>query len=247
MYQVILCDDDNNFISYMKKMLEKAGLAEENAVFQEYNSGKELLDNITQDTQCDLLILDIQMPGLDGNETAKEFRKLFPNTVLVFCSGECLPTVKSFKVTPFRYLLKEYKDEEIISELKEVLEEVKKRAGYVQAIEGHYRNGCIKIKVCNIVYIEKWKRGSKIHVHKDCAEALFGESILSSYKLDELYELLQDAGFGYAHNSYIVNFNHINKILSNELYIQDKEILTISRTYMNDFKLRYTKWLAAKY
>jgi len=35
----------------------------------------------------DLLIVDVQMPGINGNETARQFRKQFPDTVLVFCSG----------------------------------------------------------------------------------------------------------------------------------------------------------------
>lgn len=247
MYHIILCDDDKDFMPYVKKMLEKAELLEGNAAFYEYSSGKEMLDNITEDMQCDLLILDVQMPQLDGNETAIGFRRIFPDAVLVFWSGECQPSVKAFKVSPFRYLLKEYTDEEIIKELKDVVREVKKRAKYIQFIEGHYRNDCIRVKVSNIKYIERWKRGSKIHVREGCREAEFGDNILSSYTLDELYSLLQNVGFEYAHNSYIVNFNRVNQTLGCEIHMQDNEILTMSRKYISVFKLRYSIWLSGKY
>ncbi len=247
MYHIILCDDDKDFMPYMKKMLEKADLLVENTIFYEYTSGKEMLDNITEDMKCDLLILDVQMPQLDGNETAIEFRRIFPDAVLVFCSGECQPTVKSFKVAPFRYLLKEYTDEEIVKELKEVLGEVKKRAKHIQFIEGHYRNDCIRVRVSNIVYIEKWKRGSKIHVCADCREAEFGKNILSSYMLDELYTLLQNMGFEYAHNSYIVNFNYVERTSGCEIHIQDEEILTMSKKYIHSFKSKRAKWISGKY
>lgn len=114
MTNVVICDDDKNFIPYMRKMLEKAGFEGDNTTFYEYNSGKEMLDGITEDIKCDLLILDIQMPFIDGGKTAQEFRKTFPDTILVFCSGESQPTVGLFKVSPFRYLLKEYTDEVIV-------------------------------------------------------------------------------------------------------------------------------------
>lgn len=44
----------------------------------------------------DCLILDVAMPGMDGNETARDFREQFPDTLLVFCSGVCVPTVESY-------------------------------------------------------------------------------------------------------------------------------------------------------
>ena len=76
----------------------------------------------------DLLILDMELGGIDGDETARLFRDKLKDAVLVFCSGVRTPTVKSFKVTPYRYLLKSYSDVQFVSELKEILEEVGKKS-----------------------------------------------------------------------------------------------------------------------
>lgn len=131
--------------------------------------------------------------------------------------------------------------------MKEVLAEVRKRAGYIKYIEGHYRSVSMKISISNILYIEKAKRGSRIYVHEDLKEAASGEIILSDYRLNKLYEMLQNVGFEYAHSSYMVNFAYIEKISGCELYMQNKKILTMSRTYMRGFKSKYIKWISDKY
>lgn len=43
MYFIAICDDENSFIKYMKKMLLKSGLKKEETTFCEYNSGEELI------------------------------------------------------------------------------------------------------------------------------------------------------------------------------------------------------------
>ena len=114
MYYIAICDDNSDFIRYMKNMLLKSGLKNEEVFFYEYNSGEELIKSINTCDKIDLLILDMQMKKLDGNGTARLFRNQFPSSVMVFCSGVYLPTVESFETTPFRYLLKEYTDERMI-------------------------------------------------------------------------------------------------------------------------------------
>ena len=102
MYKIVICDDDKNFIFYMKEMLLRCDLSERQVTFYEVTSGEECLLTVERMTSCDLIILDMQMSGMDGHATAKQFRKLFPDSLLVFCSGVSKPTDESFKTTPFR-------------------------------------------------------------------------------------------------------------------------------------------------
>ena len=113
MYKIVICDDDKNFISYMKEMLLRCDLSERQVTFYEVTSGEECLLTVERMTSCDLIILDMQMSGMDGHATAKQFRKLFPDSLLVFCSGVSKPTDESFKTTPFRYLRKNYGDDKL--------------------------------------------------------------------------------------------------------------------------------------
>ena len=125
MYKIVICDDDKNFIFYMKEMLLRCDLSERQVTFYEVTSGEECLLTVERMTSCDLIILDMQMSGMDGHATAKHFRKLFPDSLLVFCSGVSKPTDESFKTTPFRYLRKNYGDDKMLLELTAVVEKMK--------------------------------------------------------------------------------------------------------------------------
>ena len=122
MYNIILCDDDEQFISYMHKLILASELTDKEVQFYEYNSGRKLTESLSNIKDCDLCILDIGMEDMNGDETAKIFRKTFPSSVLIFCSGIFGPTTKSFEAEPFRYLLKSYTDEQML-EMKEAIED----------------------------------------------------------------------------------------------------------------------------
>lgn len=244
-YHIAICDDDKRFILYIKRVIKQV-IGEKNCkiYFYEYYSGEEFLNNIDSLISYDLLILDMQLGGIDGDEVARIFRIKYPETVLVFCSGFQLPTVKSFKTTPFRYLLKSFSDKEFTMEMKEILEEIRKKSKELFII-GHYRNKIIRVRIKNILYIENAKRGSKIIVTPESEEAKFDGLILVDEKLRELSEIFEDLKF--AHNSYIVNINHVEYVNGNELILDNGEILSISRTYQKEFRESFTKNIANKY
>ncbi len=70
---VLLVDDEAPFVDTMTKRLTKRKLT----VFKSY-SGEEALETLKENSQIDLVILDVKMPGMDGIETLKEIRKEFP-------------------------------------------------------------------------------------------------------------------------------------------------------------------------
>ena len=67
--QIAVCDDEKEirdlFTQKIRKLYPGAGLLL-------YESGEELL---LSDEEPDILLLDIQMPGKNGMETAKELRR----------------------------------------------------------------------------------------------------------------------------------------------------------------------------
>lgn len=245
MYYVAICDDDKVFISYIKKILNWAkGVNQYQFKFYEFYSGEDLVSSLDASMRLDLLILDMKLGGIDGDETARQFRRKFKDSVLVFCSGVRTPTVKSFKVTPYRYLLKSYSDEQFICEMKEILIEVERKLKK-EYIIGHYRNNVVRVNIYNILYIENAKRGSKVIVCPECEEAKFEKQILIDDKLKILSEKYYELCF--AHSSYIININHIEKIVDNEVYLDNGECLSVSRTYQKSIREIFTKSIANKY
>ena len=246
MYYIAICDDDSDFIKYMKNMLLKSGLEKEEILFYEYSSGEELINSIDICEKIDLLILDMKMKKIDGNETARLFRDQFPFSVIVFCSGVYLPTVESFETTPFRYLLKEYTDERMIRELNAVVKEVKNRS-IEPVVMGTWNYNAVKLKLEEILYISIARNGSNIYVNSKIIKYEFENHITSKKRLPEIYSVLKNYGFEYAHNSYIVNLNHIKRKTTKELELSDGTVLSIARSKEKQLRIAFAKYKAQKY
>lgn len=243
---IAICDDDKKFIDYIKERLQEAGLSKENTVYYEYLSGEALIADFDKNISYDLLILDVQMQGMDGNEVAVKFREHYLNTILVFCSGVHKPTPLSFKVSPFRYLLKQYTKNTMVKELREIIDvlDQRKQEPY---IVGNYYNNVVKLQPKEIMYVSIAKTGSNIYVCPENHKFEFENRIRSKKKLPEIYNLLKYYDFAYAHNSYIVNFNYIKRKTIKEIELINGEILTVSRSREKEFRDKFTMFLGDKY
>ncbi|TCL57604.1 LytTR family two component transcriptional regulator [Kineothrix alysoides] len=246
MYHVAICDDDKRFVQYVKRMILNCELNENEVFFHEYYSGEELIEGCTAQENVDLLILDMQMRQLDGNETAKQFRKSFPTSILVFCSGVCRPTVECFESAPFRYLLKSYTDARINQEMRIIIKEMKERKEEPYIVGNWYYN-TVKLKPQEILYIAIAKNGSSIYICPNIKKYDFESSITCKERVDELYCVLKDYGFAYAHNSYIVNLRYIKRKTITELELTDGTILSIARSKEKELRMELAKSMAKKY
>lgn len=237
MYYIGICDDDVFFIKYIERLFLKIT---EKIEFFEYFSGEELICDMKIRGAYDLLILDMRMPGLDGHGTAKEFRKQFPNTLLVFVSGVCMPTVETFETTPYRYWLKEYPEKKMCKEIQEVLCKLE-TSKTMPDIIGKKEGQVVKLRPDQIAYIAIAKRGTVLY-----STDLKGH-YTSPQKLVEFYEQLKDWCFAYAHNSYIVNLKHVAAVGKKELEFVNGEKLSISRSREKEFRRAFMLELAQKY
>ncbi len=66
---VAICDDEAFMLDLLEEKVKKMLPS---AVTERFSSGKGLLEG---STKADILFLDIQMPELDGMETARLFRR----------------------------------------------------------------------------------------------------------------------------------------------------------------------------
>ena len=100
---VLLVDDEAPFVDTMTKRLTKRKLS----VFKSY-SGEEALETLKENSQIDLVILDVKMPGMDGIETLKEIRKEFPLVEVIMLTGHATveTSIEGMRLGAFDYLMK---------------------------------------------------------------------------------------------------------------------------------------------
>ena len=75
---VAICDDEAFMLDLLEEKVKKMLPS---GATKRFSSGRELLED---STKVDILLLDIQMPGMDGMETARLFHRQQRDTLIIF-------------------------------------------------------------------------------------------------------------------------------------------------------------------
>jgi len=238
MIQIAVCDDDREYGAWLESVIFRVfGSGVE---ITQYNSGEDYLVDV--DKMHELIFLDVEMPGIDGIETAVRIRRENRNAVLIFISGVRNPTPESFKVAPYRYLLKSFSDKELEEELEEIFAETKRVFSddyLVCEKDGH----SIRVKLLDVLYISIVRGGCEIHTYDD--QVANGGVVRE--KLALLAKKLAGKDFAQAHNSYLVNLRNVDSFSKTEVVLKDKTVLAISRSKYGEFENQMFAYWGRKY
>src|SRR5262245_37379400 len=116
--QLLLVEDDNA----MREMLESL-FRQEGYVVSEASSASAALD-LARDTDFDVVLSDIKMPGKSGLELVGDLRELRPDTpvVLMTAFGSIDTAVDAMRAGAFGYTTKPFQPEDVIRTVKRALD-----------------------------------------------------------------------------------------------------------------------------
>lgn len=212
-------------------------------VIGECTNGKEVLE-ILRDNKIDIIFLDIEMPIMDGIETAKRINALSLDSKIVFSTGFDQFAIQAFELEVFDYVLKPYNEDRIaatISRLQSNIEQNKKIDGEIVCPHNKfaiYSNE--KFVVLNpnedIIMIKSDKSNYTLFY---TTKGILTSKIL----LKDAEEKLFNMGFCRTHKCFIVNLNMIEEIIPwfNETFLLilqnfNKEEVPVSRHYIKTFR-----------
>ncbi len=87
----------------------------------------------------------------------------------------------------------------------------------------------------DILFVSRHKQKSKVHVVEEAIHYGFERNVSCKMNLDEMYEMLKDYGFEFAHNSYLVNLKYVARKTTTELELIDGTHLSIARSKEDSF------------
>ena len=197
--QIAICDDEVSMVQILEEKIKKLL---PDAVIEKYLSGDEL---IASGSKPDILFLDIQMPGMDGMETAKMLRQDNEDMILIFVTAAEEYVFQAFDVGAFHYLVKPFSDEKLKEVVTKAVHNIKRSSRLekdekyimVQTAGSH-----IKIFLRDIVYAEVYNRKVIIHTRSTDIE-YYG-------KLQELSDMA-GTDFFRTHRAYLVHFKYVEK------------------------------------
>lgn len=254
MYEVAICDDSALDRRLLREDIGRYKKYQEQIRFHEYGSGRELLSKMEQ-IRFSIIFLDIQMGGMDGEKTAEEIRKLDDSVVLVFYTGCAEPTPHSFEVQPYRFIKKNMSQNE---KNRNIIDALDKMAAVIQMplLEAKINGGRLFLKPDDIVYIEKYRKSVKVYLSQSAKRWYHIRTIDDrepeiriADKLGNLYSILRQYGYGYPHDSYIINYKYLMSCIENEIRLEGfpDTVFKVSRSKAVEFNQMKKEFLTAKY
>lgn len=237
----MICDDREEDLKRFASLVREY---DDSMKITVYSSGIDLLE--AEREAIDLLLLDMQMEGMDGYETAMELRTYNSHAVLAFCSFACMPSPEHFNVQPYRYLLKDYPEEKLLNAIDELLCEMKRR-GRRYRVEVTQDGKAILLEAEEILYLTKIKRGTRVVLAAN--GALYGTvtDLFVREKLEELEPELEGEGFAKPHSSFLVNLKRVKAVDNMELLLENGEKIAISRSCRDEFHHAFSEFFSRKY
>jgi DNA-binding NtrC family response regulator len=114
--KILLVDDEKPFVETMMKRLKKREIDVKAA-----HDGLEALNHLEQNSGTEVVILDINMPNMDGMTALKEIKNKYPLVEVIMLTGHATieTGIEGMKIGAFDYLMKPCDMDTLIEKVNE--------------------------------------------------------------------------------------------------------------------------------
>jgi DNA-binding LytR/AlgR family response regulator len=226
---IAICDDNEFFCNQLKEFIDR--FSQENNKDCEvsvFYSGLELLCQYTDEYK--IIILDIEMKGINGIDTALEIRKKNQKVIIWFLTVSESYIMEGYKAEAFRYLIKPLTFEQFSKEFSSSIKWMEEK--YVSPIVVEFGNKTYHLEASDILFIEVF--GHKLIYHLN-DEVIPSIDALSNIELE-----LQKSNFIRIHRSYLINLKKVKTFSKSEVVMENNEKIPISKYKEKEFREAYT-------
>lgn len=225
MLRLAVCDDEPSAVEIIRNLVEAC---ENNASIISFTDVSEI--DISQLSELDAFILDIEMGDVNGISFASELIKTYPDVRIIFYTGFTLKYserifLESINLKPFALITKPAQPDTVSSVLAQLEQSVLNQQSKRRYIDFKSNRETVRIGTNDVIYAEQYRR--KINISTDSGTYTF---------YGKLSEFFSDYPFIITHKSFSVNFKRI-KIYNGTTVITDSgDEIPISRKFKDAFR-----------
>lgn len=237
MIRIAICDDEEKAVALheaiVKTCLQAQGIGYE---ITTYTQSRNLLYDITDDGFFyDLILLDIEMPGISGMEIPQQIKGFLPNVRIIFVTSHMEYAIDAFELSIFRYVPKTNLDMKLTAAVIDAAKLIELEAGQEYTIQT--ANRMEKIPYKDIFYIRRDGKNASIVSSTGISKV--------RKSLQQVFEELNAPEFIFIDRGYIVNIVQIMKISDSIAILKNGEQLPISRSHLQDTKRQINQFWGA--
>ena len=211
--RILIGDDDPGMRLVMRKLVERA---EGYELAGEAADGAELIELFDRE-HPDVVLMDVEMPGMNGIECGKAIQDRKPKTIIIFATAHEEYMKNAFELYAFDYLVKPFTLERALNTLRlarERLSEQRRavsaalpaRSDAVRRMMIKHKEGVRLVDPEDILMVQREERATAILLRD-------GSKLLTADPLGEIEQRLPPELFFRAHRSYIINLEQIDSIM----------------------------------
>lgn len=230
MYNIAVIDDETDILEIIYNKV--------NYIFNEagIDCNITLLDDPCQldnNIRYDSLLLDIEMPKINGIDLARNYLKIYNDTIIIFVTNKHDLVFNAFSVHPFDFIKKENLDTGLDKTLKHLITRINKENRIISIRD---RNNIISINCKEIIFCESY--GHKCHIHT------INDTITTNkYKLSSIESIINSSDFYMINQSYLIHWKYVTRIENKFVYLENRTKLLISKRRFKDSISSYHKYI----
>ena len=216
-YKVAICDDaapDREYVAALVRLW--AELTQSNIQLNTFPSAESFMFHYADESDYDILLLDIEMEAMDGVTMAKHLRKDNEAVQIIFITGYTDYIAEGYEVAALHYLVKPVKEEKLFSVLDRAAEKLRKNE---KVLHFEISGEIVRVPVYQIRYAEVMANYVTIHAAED---------VTVKMTLGDLEKEL-DERFYRAGRSIIVNLTQISRVTKTEIKLSDGTVIPLPR------------------
>ncbi|MBD5080648.1 MAG: response regulator transcription factor [Ruminococcaceae bacterium] len=226
---VFICDDESRMLS---DIAEKVSSELNGAEISTFSNGVGLIEKLSE-AKCDILLLDIDMPELNGLEIAARLGSLSEKPLLIFVTSHDELVYDSLQFHPFGFVRKGHLEKELPKLLADCMQEINSREKHFCF---HANNSEIKLPLDDILYFEA--EGNYLKLFAKNGEYRFRETIITAVENG-----LCESGFVRVHKGFLLNQSAVKILSSDKAELIDGTMLPIGRSYGENAKKRLMRYM----
>jgi len=241
MLHLAVCDDEETQIALLEACVREWAADRKNEIELElYRNAEQLLFHWEEKAEVRIVLLDIDMPGMDGIALARRLREKGAAVQILFITGLGEYALEGYDVEAVSYLIKPVDKKRLF----ECMDRAVERCGREEpALLAEQPWGAAKVKLKDICYLESEGHDTRIY----CTGA--EEPVRSRIGIRQLEERIGQLSraFFKIHRSYLVNLSRVDRITRKEAVMENGKALPIARSRWEALNRAYLAYYRGKH